>query len=134
LIGSDLEDIASEIAIYKSLRPIIAGASTTLLSGQAGDGAAWDVLQLTSGFQVVIAAVRGQDSIDGFVVRPVGLDPAARYEVTSMDFGVVGYGTGEELMTGGIDLYASPVSAAHLLVISPQAEPTPPPAGATARP
>ena len=53
------------------------------------------------------------------------VDPIAGYEVISVDAGVVGHATGEELMTGGIDLYASPISAAHLLVISPWAKPEP---------
>lgn len=123
LIGSDVGDIAREIAIYKSLRHLIAGASSALLSAQAAGGPEWDAVQLTSGFQVVIAAIRGKDAPDSFRVHPIGLDPIAGYEVISVDAGVVGHATGEELMTGGIDLYASPISAAHLLVISPWAKP-----------
>ncbi len=136
LIGSDLEDIAAQILVYKTLRPIVAGASSALLSAQASaDGAGWDVVQLTAGFQVAIAAVRGEYSTDGFTVMPIGLDPEAGYEVMSMDFGLVGHATGLELMTGGISLYASPASAAHLLMISPWVEPSPPPepTGATVR-
>jgi hypothetical protein len=68
-------------------------------------------------------------------VMPIGLDPEAGYEVMSMDFGLVGHATGLELMIGGISLYASPASAAHLLMISPWVEPSPPPepTGATVR-
>ncbi len=127
LIGSDVGDIAREIDIYKSVRHLIAGASSALLTAQATGGPEWDAVQLTSGFQLVIAAVRGRDGADSVRVYPVGLDPVAGYEVVSVDFGVVGHATGEELMTGGIDLYDSPISAAHLLVISPWAAPAPPP-------
>ena len=123
LIGSDVGDITREIGIYKSFRHLITGASSALLTAQANGGPEWDAVQLTSGVQVVISAVRGDGGADSFRVHPVGLDPVAGYEVISVDFGVVGHATGEELMTGGIDLYDSPISAAHLLVISPWAEP-----------
>jgi hypothetical protein len=49
------------------------------------------------------------------------LQPDTTYGVQSVESGLVGTATGAELMANGIDLLQSPMSAAHVLVITAQA-------------
>jgi hypothetical protein len=50
-------------------------------------------------------------------VRPKNLQPDAQYAVRSVDRGVLGSATGASLMTDGIDILATPKSAAHVLML-----------------
>ena len=50
-------------------------------------------------------------------IKPTDLQPAATYEVHSVDTGILGTATGAALMTDGIDVLESPNSAAHILII-----------------
>jgi alpha-galactosidase len=114
--------IAREIETYKSLRPSLASGAGTLLSSQAAPngGPAWDLFQTTptGNHSVIVWAVQSDAGIDETVVIPVGLKANGRYEVRSVDEGLLGIATGTELMTDGIVLAASPRSAAHVLLFT----------------
>jgi len=123
-LTSDLSDegrgqMAREIDIYKGLRSALSVAAGALLTAQAAiaDGPDWDVLQATApstGASVVYAYqfVDGPTTVN---VKPTGLQPATTYSVESVDAGTLGTATGADLMTNGIDLVPSPVTAAHIL-------------------
>jgi alpha-galactosidase len=124
LSTSDMETIRREIAIYKSLRETLTEASATLLSDQAAPvaGPAWDVLEeiTDDSTSLVITAVQSDPAIGRLTVRPKGLQADAQYEVRSVDRGVLGTATGASLMTDGVEILASPESAAHTLILGVQ--------------
>jgi len=114
--------MAREIAIYKALRGTLSVAAGALLTRQASatDPPAWDVLQETAwgDTQVVVSAFQSDDGDRTINVKPSGLIPEVEYIVQSVDAGVLGTALGKDLMTDGIDIVQSPVSAAHILIIS----------------
>jgi alpha-galactosidase len=115
--------VGREVDIYKSYRDLLGAATGTLLSRQADlpNPPAWDVLQERSadGTRLLVHAFQTDTALDSINVKPVGLDPAATYEVRSADAGVLGTATGADLMANGIDLVESE-SAAHLLFLTVQ--------------
>jgi hypothetical protein len=72
----------------------------------------------SDGHQMLLWAVQSNDGVDTITVRPTGLDATRRYEVRSIERGVLGTATGAELMTNGVELNASASSAAHILILS----------------
>jgi alpha-galactosidase len=124
LSEGDETSIAREIAIYRALRGTLSVAAGALLTRQAGadDPPTWDVLQETAwgDTQLVISAFQLDDGVGTFNVKPSGLLPDSEYVVESVDSGVLGTATGRALMTGGIDLVQSPITAAHILIITTQ--------------
>jgi alpha-galactosidase len=124
LSADDMEAIGREVAIYASVRDILKDASAVLLTDQAAPtgGPPWDVLEALTGDAggAIISAVQADDGVRRVTVRPTGLQPDAMYEVRSVDSGVLETATGATLMTDGIDVNASFISAAHLLVIKRQ--------------
>ena len=127
LSPGDRDAIRREIATYKTMRGTLKDASAMLLTGQAAPGAgpAWDVLEeITSeAGSVMITAVQTDPAILRLTVLPQGLQPDAQYEVRSVDRGVLGTATGASLMTDGIEIMASPESAAHMLILDAQSGP-----------
>jgi len=121
----DLTTMANEIRIYKAMRGTIGAASASLLSLQAQttNGPAWDVLQeLVSGAeQLIVNAVQSDVGVQRINVKPTGLRPERTYEVHSVESGLLGTATGADLLANGIDLFQSPTSAAHVLIIKAQA-------------
>jgi alpha-galactosidase len=126
-LGAELSDddaaaMSREIAIYKSMRSMVTAGAGALLTAQASaeDGPPWDVLQQTAADaqQFVLSAVQSDDGVQSFTLKPTGLDPAALYQVLSVDVGVIGTATGADLMANGIDLRQSPTSAAHVLIVT----------------
>jgi alpha-galactosidase len=127
--ASDVSDadwnvLQREIDIYKSTRGMLISAAGSLLTAQAQpeNGPSWDVLQTTAAgsLQAVIWAFQSDDGVNQVRVTPVGLEPTATYVVTSVDSGPLGEATGHALMTDGIDIQQSPISAAHILIIRAQ--------------
>ena len=122
LSAADTAAIAREVVIYKSVRPTLTTAASYLLTKQAAavNGPTWDVLQQTaaSGGQVILHAVQTDRSVAKVTIKPTGLTSTAVYEVRSVDTGVLGTATGATLATLGIDVLASPTSAAHLLTLT----------------
>jgi alpha-galactosidase len=114
--------IAHEIQIYKAIRGTLSVSAATLLTKQAqvADGPAWDVLQesTSSSDQLVVSAFQSDPGVQRFNVKPTGLQPGRMYQVQSVDTGMLGTATGAALMTGGIDVWQSPNSAAHMLIIT----------------
>jgi alpha-galactosidase len=142
LSTSDKEAIQREIAIYKNLRDTLTEASATLLSAQAAPvaGPAWDVLEeiTADSTGLVITAVQADPAITSLTVRPTGLQADAHYEVRSVDRGLLGTATGASLMSDGVEILASPESAAHMLTLAvqdgpPSAPPTAAPNGRAGR-
>ena len=118
------EEIAAEIAIYKTTRSALATAAVTLLTPQAAaaGGPAWDVLQAESagGRTIVLSAIQWSDAEDEMTIRPEGLSETATYSVHSVDAGELGTATGEELMADGVTVVGSPRSAAHIIILQRQ--------------
>lgn len=69
---------------------------------------------------LVVYAYQTDPSADKITVKPQGLTPSATYRVLSIDTGVLGTATGADLMTNGIDVLASPSTAAHILTLAQQ--------------
>jgi len=68
----------------------------------------------------VLSAVQSDTGVQTINVKPTDLEPSTTYQVQSVDTGVLGTATGSALMTQGIDVVQSPVSAAHMLIITVQ--------------
>jgi len=121
LAQTDRDAIASEVALYKSLRAITRDASGRLLTDQATEvgGPEWDGLQelSTARGDAVIFAFQNDSAVRRVTVRPERLDPDAVYEVRGAEGMPLGRASGAALMTDGIELDASPASAAHVLLI-----------------
>jgi alpha-galactosidase len=118
----ELADIAAQIAAYKSVRDALATGSATLLTAQATvtNSPAWDALQIreADGQRVVIEAFQSDSGTARVTIVPHDLDPASTYDVQSMDTGPLESATGEDLMSGGIELDTLAGSAAHLLLLT----------------
>jgi alpha-galactosidase len=119
--ATELADLARETATYKATRGALSIASASLLTNQVApeDGQPWDVLQSTTAERdrALITAFQSDRAVAKITVKPVALDPAATYQVQSVDAGVLGEATGASLMSNGIDILGSPQSAAHILVL-----------------
>jgi len=122
--GDEVAEIAHEIAIYKNVRSTLSVAAGALLTPQAAatNGPDWDVLQAAApdGDAVVAYAYQSDESADTFNIRPADLQPDATYSVRSIDVGLLGTGTGAELMATGVEVIQSPTTAAHILVLTAQ--------------
>jgi alpha-galactosidase len=118
----DVAQISHEIDVYKSMRSTLSVASGALLTAQAEvtDGPAWDVLQETSadGARILLWAFQSNVDVEKTTVKPTALNPATTYEVQSIDIGLLGTALGADLMANGIELIASPNTAAHLLILT----------------
>jgi alpha-galactosidase len=118
------EQIAKEIAIYKTTRDALGAGAATLLTPQAAaeDGPSWDVMQTASagGRTIVLSAIQWSEAEGKVTVKPKGLDRRATYSVRSVDAGELGTATGAELMTDGVTVVQSPNSAAHIIIIQRQ--------------
>src|SRR5262249_50703372 len=120
LSEDDAAMLASEIAIYKEVRDTWSVASAALLSPQAtfADVPEWDVLQANApaGDSTLVYVYQDDRAAEKVNVRPAGLRWDVMYDVRSVDVGYVGSARGADLMIDGIDVIASPNSAAHILV------------------
>jgi alpha-galactosidase len=119
LTEADAVQIQREIAIYKSLRDVLADASTRLLTPQVAQspGPRWDVIQEVSASSrdSVIFAFDNPGSEPFVRIRPVDLRPDGMYMVSSVDAGDAGAIRGADLMEAGIELSSSPATRAHVL-------------------
>lgn len=138
LTEEDQAGLASEIAVYKSIRDIQREASAILLTAQAqaSGGPAWDVIQELSSAtgESVLFAFQQDAAIPAVAVQPRGLTPEAIYTITRANGGDLGSARGEDLMRDGITVDESPESAAHVLVLRPDRLPAPPPTRSVNRP
>jgi alpha-galactosidase len=125
LYDDDAASLAREVSVYKSFRDALSNASATLLTDQAlvVDGPAWDVLEASdpeSG-AVILSAFQIDAGTTQINVKPRDLAPSSIYTVRSVDQGMLGSASGEALMRDGIDIVASQLTAAHVLLLSPDA-------------
>ena len=124
LSEGDLAQMSHEIDIYKTFRATLSVASAALLTAQAAieGGPDWDALQETAsgGAQHLVWAFQSNDGVDTITVRPTGLVGEDTYEVRSVDLGLIGEATGADLMAKGIEVIASPNTAAHILILTPK--------------
>ena len=130
LTDDDQLALSREISLYKKLRDVQRDASGTLLTGQAapaGGGPSWDAVQelsRTTG-DAVIFAFQVDGAVSAVSVIPRGLDPAASYEVLTAHGRVLGTATGERLMTDGVTVDESPVTAGRVIRLRADRAPTP---------
>lgn len=112
---------ASEVAIYKRLRPIQQAGVATLVSPQVlGAGwTGWDAVQyvVPGNREAALLAYSSVDAPATTIVRFRGLTPTATYTIESADAGVLGSASGAALMTAGVELEASGESAAHVIFL-----------------
>jgi alpha-galactosidase len=116
---TEIANIVREISIYKGMRTTLSVAAAALLSPQVGQTEApeWDVIQASSpgSDALLIYAYQNALGAEKVNVRPTGLKPDSTYAVSSVDVGFLGSATGTDIMAYGIDVVASPLSAAHIL-------------------
>jgi alpha-galactosidase len=120
----DAATLAHEIEIYKALRDTHGSAAAVLLTPQtiSPEAGTWDAIQEAAddNRRILISVFLSESAGAAVTVRPVSLSPTGRYEVQSVDAGVLGEATGAQLMADGIEVIKSPVSAAHILVLVPK--------------
>ncbi len=116
--------IAQEIAFYKRIRPILQESSSMLLTSQLvaypdGPWSGWDVVEhlATRTGDAVVMAYDTADGPDRILVKLKGLRHDTIYDVESADYGLLGSVRGSELMADGIEIQASSISRAHVLVL-----------------
>jgi alpha-galactosidase len=124
LTDGDASALRAEMDLYKSVRGAQATAASTLLSDQAIDGAgpAWDVLQETAdnGHQIVVWAYQSDPGVAKVNVKLSGLKAQTMYEVRSAEVGVLGIAKGADLIANGLDVFGSPTTSAHAIVLTAQ--------------
>jgi alpha-galactosidase len=122
LTDDEIAGMRHEIGTSKTLRDALSTASGTLLTTQAAaaNGPAWDVFQTTpEGIRpIVLWAFQTDGAVRDIVIRPVGLREQSMYEVQSADVGPLGIVSGSLLMQDGVEVVASPYSAAHMILLT----------------
>lgn len=123
-LGNDEADgMRHYIAKYKTLRDTLSTASGRLLTPQASasNGPAWDAFQTTpeGGRPIALWAYQSDNAVRSVVIKPVGLREQWMYEVQSADVGALGVLSGSVLMQDGVEIVASPFSAAHMILLNP---------------
>jgi hypothetical protein len=122
LNDDEIASMRNEIGTSKSLRDALSTASGTLLTAQAAvtNGPAWDVFQTTpEGLRpIVLWACQTDRGVRDILIRPVGLRAQSMYEVESADAGPLGIVSGSVLMQDGVEVVASPYSAAHMILLT----------------
>ncbi len=114
-----------EVDLFKLIRPILQAGSAVLLGDQVpashGAPAGWDVIQHLEPKtgQAVVMAFDTRNGPESTLVRPRGLRADAMYAVESADFGPLGEASGTDLMAFGLEVRASSLSRAHVLILRP---------------
>ena len=131
----DVDRLAHEVGIYHRVRETVGDSSYSILLSQQvarGSEPSWDVIGQVGRDTGGIAIFAYQNASDAEIVRvtPRGLQAAVMYEVYSADRGVVGRVSGSDLLRDGIQIVASPVTRAHVFLLTPAgaAPPVSPPA------
>ena len=122
LNDDEIAGIRNEIGTSRALRDALSTASGTLLTAQAAaaNGPAWDAFQTTpqGSHPIVLWAFQTDGAVRDIVIRPVGLREESMYEVQSADVGPLGIVSGSVLMQDGVEVVASPYSAAHMILLT----------------
>jgi alpha-galactosidase len=117
-----LDEIASEIATAKAVRDAVPAAASFMLTDQArADGSGeLDAVQLFSPVARTSAVfVYAGDGLDWFTVKLKGLEPEARYLITTVWGEELAEATGADLMTKGVDIINSSDSGAQVVLVKP---------------
>lgn len=124
LRAGDEEGLVEAFAHYKTLRALRGAAYATVLTPAVdipGDSPAWDVVQHTNPVSgvVVVYGFRNPGGPRTFRVALKGLQPARTYRYRTFEAGTLGQASGAQLMSTGLDLDASTVTA-PLVIVEPQ--------------
>lgn len=124
LRADDDDGLREAFGQFKTVRALRGAAFATTLTpavNLAGTAPEWDVVQHTNPASgvVVVYAFRNPGGARTVRVRLQGLQSARTYRAWSFESGTLGRATGAELVTSGLDLDASRVTA-PLVVLEPQ--------------
>lgn len=116
--------LATEIALYKRIRPILQDSTAILLGRQPVASpdqpwSGWDVVEHVSRRtgDAVLLAFETPGGPPSAVVYPKALRQDAMYDVESADYGMLGSSTGAALMAQGIELLASGTLRGRVLIL-----------------
>jgi alpha-galactosidase len=116
--------LATEIANYKQIRDVVARSSAALLSDQAPYGSnGWDIVQEVADDRqsAIVFAYKGDTEDGETTIYPQNLNPDSVYEARSLDAGVLGMASGQDLMAGGVQIVQNNrVSSAHVILFTAQ--------------
>jgi alpha-galactosidase len=119
LDDQDEVEIVQHVDVYKRVANVLRRAAGVRLTGQAvTDAPAWDAMEVvTAAGDAVLFAYQMDPGVARVTLRPYGLRATAAYTVESADAGIIGAGTGESLMTDGIEISQGVASDAHILFV-----------------
>jgi hypothetical protein len=119
---AEIATAASEIALYKALRPIIRDGKVFHLTPRP-DGTRNEAIQAYNprGNRAVIFVFRHTSPEDSMLVRPRGLIPTAEYRIQLQEAGTIQVATGRDLMTSGIEVRLPDEDFAEIVLLSPPA-------------
>jgi len=119
LDDQDEVEIVQHVDVYKRVADVLRRAAGVRLTGQAvTDAPAWDAMEaVTAAGDAVLFAYQMDPGVARVTLRPYGLRATAAYTVESADAGIIGAGTGESLMTDGIEISQGVASDAHILFV-----------------
>jgi alpha-galactosidase len=125
----ELEAFGAEIAMAKAVRGSVPAAAAFVLTEQvrADGGSESDATQLFSPAarsSAVFVYARG--SVDWITIRLKGLDPEARYVMTSVWGEELAAASGAELMSAGVDVINDSDSGVQVFLVTPRPAETPP--------
>jgi alpha-galactosidase len=117
---ADEAELARQIALYKELATVLRRGAGILLTEQAVTGVpAWEAMEVvTSQGDAVLFVYANDPGVESVTVRPRALRRSATYTIVSADRGTIGSATGAELMADGVEVVKSPVSSAHILLLT----------------
>ena len=134
----DIDRMAHEVGIYRKVRETVGGSSYSIVLSQQvtrGTEPPWDVVEQVGRDSGGIVIFAYQNAIEADVVRvtPRALQAETMYEIYSADRGVVGRVSGSDLTREGFQITASPVTRAHVFLLTPAGAVVPAGAHAAAR-
>jgi hypothetical protein len=117
---ADIALAAGEVALYKSLRPIIRDGKVFHLTPRP-DGTRNEAIQAYSAGlnRAVIFAFRHESSEESLLVRPRGLMPRADYRIRLQEAGTIQIATGRDLMEQGIEVPLIDMDTAEVVLLTP---------------
>ena len=120
----ELEQIAAEIAMAKTIRGAVPAAASFMLTDQAraDGGGEFDAVQLFSpAARTAAVFVYASDSVDWFTVRLKGLEAETRYLISTVWGEALAEATGADLMSRGVDVINASDSGAQIVLVTPRA-------------
>lgn len=117
----DIATAAAEIALYKSLRPIIRDGKVFHLTPRP-DGTRNEALQAYHPRldRSVIFVFRHESPEDSLLVKPRGLLPNSEYRVRLQEAGTIQVATGRDLLDRGIEVTLPEMDTAEIVHLTPE--------------